>query len=302
MVLLRRRVHPRGPSMQTKEKVYLKRKFDKKSWQQVVSEVRNLKGERPYWKVVRAAFRELSADSSQKKTDKYSHCGRKEILTPIRIKWLVKKMKELRRDADCTSTDLQLLLARQKRVVVEASCLRRALNDEGYYYLPRDNKPKYDNDERPKRVEFSKPFAKGTAKIQDKCKLCLDSVVFTRPPSKRAARENYIRSETRIAWRRKDEYNFPALAGYDKYSKQAPPSKIIPLWGGVGPGGFAPVLWHSDRKTDNVEWSASVRAGHLTKALQAASPGKKTGPWKLLCDEWTGARPGELHHGGGKIL
>ena len=56
------------------------------------------------------------------------------------------------------------------------------------------------------------------------------------------------------------------------------------MWGGVGPGGFAPVLWHSERKTDNVEWSAAVRDGLLTKALRAVNPGKTSGPWVVLCD------------------
>ena len=285
MVLLRRRVNSRGLSLEAKEKVYVKRKIDKKSWLQIAREVYNVAGGRPYWKVVRAAFRELTSNRSQRKVDKYANCGRKKVLTPILRKWLVKKMKELRCDADCTSTDLQLLLAREKRVVVEASSVRRALHDEGYYYLPRDNKPKYDKHARAKRVEFSKRFAKCSLKSQKgKCNLCLDGVVFTRPPSKRPDRENYIHSETRKVWRRKDEHNLPELAGYDRYSKQAPPSRIIPLWGGVGPAGFAPVLWHDNRKTDHVEWSAAVTAGNLTKALQATNPGKRIGPWKVLCD------------------
>ena len=44
------------------------------------------------------------------------------------------------------------------------------------------------------------------------------------------------------------------------------------------------MLWHSNRKTDNVDWSAAVRAGNLTKALQAVNPGRASGPWKVLCD------------------
>ena len=68
-------------------------------------------------------------------------------------------------------------------------------------------------------------------------------------------------SATRKVWRRKDEHGLLALAGYDKYAKQVPASRMIPLWGGVGPGGFALILRHSNRKTDNVEWSAAVRAG-----------------------------------------
>ena len=111
MVILRHHVHARGLSMEMKEKVYVKRKIDKKPFLDIASEVWNLKKERPYWKVVRAAFREFSTDRNQKKKDKYANCGRKKILTKVLIKWLIKKMKELRHDADCTSTDLQMVLA-----------------------------------------------------------------------------------------------------------------------------------------------------------------------------------------------
>ena len=60
-----------------------------------------MKCERPYWKVVRAAFGDLNTNKHQRKKDKYSNCGRKKILKPTITKWLVKKTKELRRDADC---------------------------------------------------------------------------------------------------------------------------------------------------------------------------------------------------------
>jgi hypothetical protein len=52
---------------------------------------------------------------------------------------LVKKTKELRRDADCACTGLQLLPARQQRLAAEASSIGRALNEEGYYYLLRES-------------------------------------------------------------------------------------------------------------------------------------------------------------------
>ena len=285
MVLQRYRSHPAGLSLETKEQVYVKKKHDKKSWGDIASEVKNMKGEHPYWKVVRAAYRELSTNSGHVKKDNYHKCGRKKVFAGALTKWLVKKMKALRVKADCTSTDLQLALAREMHVTVEASTVRKTLNGAGYYYLAREKKPKYDKDERFKRVDFSKPFAKCTAETQkDKVQICVDGVVFTKPPTKPVARENYIHSDTPKVWRRKDENGLPALAGYDKYQKQVPASRMIPLWGGVGPGGFAPILWHSNRKTDNVEWSAAVRAGSLTSALKAVNPGKRAGPWKVLCD------------------
>ena len=52
MVLRRRVVHPRGLGLKVKEQVYVKRSRDKKRWEAIASEVWNLAGERPYWKVV----------------------------------------------------------------------------------------------------------------------------------------------------------------------------------------------------------------------------------------------------------
>ena len=226
MVLYRHTIHPRGLNLRVKEQVYVKRKRDKKTWTQIAAEVKNRQGKRPYWKVVRAAFWELTATKGRIKKDNYHNCGRKVVLTEALIKWLVRKMLTLRVNADCTSSDLQRLLAKEKRVTVETSTVRRALNDEGYYYLARDKKPKYNKEERAARVAFAKPLAKSTAQTQkDKVHLCVDGVVFTIPPQGPVARENYIHSDTPKIWRRKDENALPELAGYDRYHKQVPSSR-----------------------------------------------------------------------------
>ena len=53
-----------------RERVYVKRKHDKKSWKKIAGEVRKRKGKHPYWEVVRAAFKVLSTDKNQKGKDK----------------------------------------------------------------------------------------------------------------------------------------------------------------------------------------------------------------------------------------
>lgn len=53
--------------MQVKEKVYIKRECQNKTWKQIAAEVKNLKGKRPCWKIVRAAFWELAADKGMAK-------------------------------------------------------------------------------------------------------------------------------------------------------------------------------------------------------------------------------------------
>ena len=285
MVVHRHNVHKRGLSVKAKERVYVKRKNDKMTWEEIAGQVRNLQGDRPYWKVVRAAFWELTNKNGRAKKDKYSNCGGKAKVTDDLAKWLVKKMKKLRVDTDCTSADLQRCLAKEKNVIVEESTVRRVLNNAGFYYLARETKPRYDLAQRQSRVTFSKIFWECDPETQaEEANICLDGVVFTKPPAGGVQRENYIHSDTPKVWRGKDEQQLPELAGYDRYQKQVPPARMIPIWGGVGPGGFATVLWHDERKTDNVEWSAAVRAGSLTQALRAVNPQKKTGPWKVLCD------------------
>ena len=85
-------------------------------------------------------------------------------------------------------------------------------------------------------------------------------------------------------WRKQAEGNLPRLAGADEYKHQVPLHRAIPLWGGISQDGFAPVLWHPNKKTNKVEWSQAVRDGKVSEALRFLNPRKKTGPWTILCD------------------
>jgi transposase len=59
------------------------------------------------------------------------------------------------------------------------------------------------------------------------------------------------------------------------------------MWGGAGPGGFVPIIWHKKRKIDSEEWVKLVKNGDLTKALRSVNPGKRNGPWGIICDNET---------------
>ena len=140
MVLQRERIHPRGLSAQMKRKVWVLRK-DKKpamqnTWSTIASKVRNLLGEKPFWKVCRDAFNELEKTKRAAK-DSYSNCGRKPILTKALVKWIVRQMLKLRTDFDVTSPDMMHLLAKEKGIEVEVSSIRRALRVARYKYLAR---------------------------------------------------------------------------------------------------------------------------------------------------------------------
>ena len=89
--------------------------------------------------------------------------------------------------------------------------------------------------------------------VEDAIDICLDGVVYVTPLEGEAARENWIKADITHVWRKHDEHHLAAPAGYDKCAKQAPVERIVPLWGGVGVGGFADMLWHDRRKTDGPE-------------------------------------------------
>ena len=58
MVVRHRHIlHSRGLSMKVKEGLYVMKEVDKMTWEEIASHpnVKNLQGEAPYWKVVRAA-------------------------------------------------------------------------------------------------------------------------------------------------------------------------------------------------------------------------------------------------------
>ena len=66
--------------------------------------------------------------------------------------------------------------------------------------------------------------------------------------------------------------------------KQVPPSRLIPLWGGISAHGFATILFHPERKTNSEDWSDMVKKGKLVQALKSINPKHTRGSWKILCD------------------
>jgi transposase len=281
MVLQRQTVHPKGLSPGMKRKVWVLRKEKirprAKTWLRIASKVKNLAGGVPYWKVCRDAYNELEKPRRVFK-DKYANCGRKPTLTKEVSRWIVRRMLKLRASMDVTSTDLSQILAKERAIEVEASSLRKVLNKAGYRYLARSKKPKYSKEQKLERMEFSQENQ------DEEIHMFMDGCVFTVPPTNPTERENYCKSDIKKVWRRPGEHDLPELAGHDRYARQVPPHRIVPLWGGLAAGGFAAVLWHEERKTDEDEWSQAVRDGNLSKALRLINGRKKNGPWNVLCD------------------
>ena len=60
--------------------------------------------------------------------------------------------------------------------------------------------------------------------------------------------------------------------------------RAVPLWGSIGIGGFAPILFHEYKKVNQGEWAKAVKAGNLLKALRKCRPDRTQGPWYIICD------------------
>lgn len=241
MVLLREHVHPRGLSLAMQRRVYVRRTVHKEGWETIASKVKNLQGGAPYWQVCRDVFQRMT-----KATDTpngYANCGRSADITPEIRKWLVGRLRQLRQKTACTSHVLQRQLAQHKGVVVEASTVRRHLKIAGYRYLSRGKKRKYNKDQRAERKKFT-DWVNGLTleELKREINFSLDGVVFTVPPQGVEQRENFIRTDDLLVWRKPSERNLPELAGFDHYNKQVPKKRMLPLWGGISWGRVFPNL------------------------------------------------------------
>ena len=151
--------------------------------------------------------------------------------------------------------------------------------------MPRSQKRKYSTKQKKVRVKFAKAVLRlSKARLRAKLNMSMDGVVLSMPPTTEIERYNYCWGGVTHMWRRKTEGNLPMLAGADDYEKQVPLERAIPLWGGISEGGYASVLFHPTKKTNQEEWSKAVREGKLTDALRALNPRKPPGPWTILCD------------------
>ena len=307
MPLVTQRLHLPGLRLAQQQKVYMLRKtkiknpkgkMKTRSWEKIAKIAVNLKGKRPNWKLCSEVFKRLSTTTGHV-AYKYANCGRKSTLTPALRQWLISRLLALRTKCVCTSTTLQRELAQTQKVKIHASAIRKFLSAEGYKWLLRIKTPKYSEDVKAERRAFARRvLALTPAQMKAEVRCCLDGVVFVIPPKNVVSRENFCRGQDTHIWRKPGEGASPELAGHDNYPKQAPPDRCIPLWGGAGPGGFAPVFWHATRKITSEQWAEVVRDGKLPEALRSVNLGKTRGPWGMLCDNETflRARPSRVAH------
>ena len=285
MPLISEMVHPRSLDFANQRQVILLRDVKQLEWGQIRLQVKNLQGERPSRHLCMRIYKEFSKQQGHR-VFKYAKCGRKawKVDTDVE-KFLLKKLLDLRRASICTASTLQRELVRERNVHLACSTIRKVLIRNGYRWLPRAQKPKYSNQDMTARLAFAEQvIAMSPAQLSRHLTMCMDGVVLTVPPEDLAQRQNYCRIGDTHMWRKANEAAQPHLAGADVYNKQVGSARAVPMWGGIGPGGFGLVMFHSHKKVNQDEWAKAVDKGQLTKACKDARPDRTQGPWRILAD------------------
>ena len=192
---------------------------------------------------------------------------------------------ELRKKLVCTSVTLQLDVAKNLRVKMSDSAVRKVLAQYGYQWRPRSKNRKYDKEQRALRLAFARPVVRmSAALLREKLSLSLDGAIVPVPPEDETERYNFCKFGDTHVYRKASEGLDPHLAGHDAYAKQLPMKRALPIWGGCSAGGFATVLWHKNKKCSVGEWEKAVKNGILTRAIKSLRPVKPNGPWHIVCD------------------
>ena len=285
MPLVAEMVHPRGLSFAMQRKVVLLRDVKGQTWPEIASQVRNLAGKRAPRSTCQRVYKMFSARDGRVRS-KYKNCGTKpHKVTKAVERFLLRRLRELRRKTVCTSVVLQHDLARQKRVKVTARWVRKVLGRNGFHWLPKRQKRRYSAAQRAQRMAFAKKvLALSARRLRERLSFAMDGVVLALPPVDPTDRWNFCRYGNDHMWRKRSEGLRPALSGNDPYGKQVPLPRALPMWGGCSAGGFAPVVFHKTKKLKVAEWQKAVASGKLAKAIKALKPVKPTGPWLVLCD------------------
>jgi transposase len=283
MPLVREIQHPKSLSFAEQRRVVRFRDAGD-SWETIAGKVWNLQRKRPTWGNCRNVYNRFNRRSNRAKY-KYRNCGRKKTLTPEHERWMLAKFLQLRKKGPCTAPMLQRLLACKRKVRVEVSLVQKRLRANGYKWLRRNKKPKYDDAQKVTRKAFVGAALRLTVRqLREKFSMAWDGVVIGVPPKTGAQRVNFLRQSETHCWRKPSEAADPDLAGSDNYKKQVPLSRAIPLWGGISEVGFVAILWHKKHKMDHEEWVEGIEDGYLAEAIKSLKPAKRAGPWHVLSD------------------
>ena len=144
VVVVTERYDSKGLSFAAQRKVYLLRKTHHKKWVDIAKEVKDLSGHRPSPRLVADYYRRFSVKHGRVRS-KYHKCGRKNYKVNEALeKYLVKRLRQLRTKCVCTSTTLQMDVAKTHKVKLSTSWICKILKKHGYKWVPKKAKRKYD--------------------------------------------------------------------------------------------------------------------------------------------------------------
>ena len=277
--------HPRSMDFMNQRKTYILRTVHKMAWMKIPPLVRNLQGSQPSEWQCRDVVKNFSRRLGRKRY-KYWKCGRKAWkVTKCVEKFLIQKLKEIRKTTICTSATLQRECLREQGVELECSTICKVLRRNGFKWVRRSKKPKYSKEDKAARREFAAEVLQMTvSQIKKRFAMSMDGVIIPMSPADAVDRINFCRNLETHMWRQSKEAKQEDFEAAVHYEKQLPYNRQLPLWGGIGPGGFGIIMFHKRRKVDQWEWSAALESGKLTAALRACRPDRQRGPWEILCD------------------
>ena len=284
MSLLQERVHPAGLDFKSQRLVVVLRDVHGLPFTEIAKRVTNLRGEAPTPRTVANTYWQFAAPTGRRPY-KYSNCGRRPWkLDKATERFLIAKLKQLRKQGACTSAALQRVLAQERGVRVSVTRIRRSLRSNGYRWLPRALKRKYSPALQQARLAFAQAVLDiPPGRLMSDISMCMDGVILSMPPADATDRVNYCRSMDDHVWRKPSEATSQELAGGDCYRKQVPLERCVPFWGGIGAQGIVPVTFHPRKKVCTSEWLGVVQSGRLRAALAQAS-GRRRRPWVIVCD------------------
>ena len=229
MPLVTEMAHPRGLSFASQRAVVVMRDQGM-AYTVIAPLVRNLQGEEPTARTCANIYNAFNRKLGRVRNN-YCKCGRQpwKVTRPIES-YLLRRLRELRRQTLCTSTTLQSVLAREKGIQLATSTIRAVFRRNGYHWLARSNKRLYNADDKRARMQFARKVLKMTkTQVRERMSMCMDGVILARPPQDMTDRINFLRSAETHVWRKRAEGALPELDANDPYKDQVPPARAVPM-------------------------------------------------------------------------
>ena len=175
MVVVSETVHPRGLDFQNQRKLVILRDVHGLEFKDIALKIRNLEGHCPSTRACCDYYHKFHAPAGRRKSQ-YHKCGRKPWkLSPDVKKFLLRTLKQQRKQSVCTCATLQLATAREMGVAIEQSTIRKFIMSQGFRWLPRAQKKKFSKEVMALRLTHAQGVVKlGHAGLRQKMSFSTD--------------------------------------------------------------------------------------------------------------------------------